>query len=78
MLENENLTETPVKKLIANEVLERLWIYLTVDFVTKLPLVVGKDVILVVCNRLSKIIHFVVTTEGTMVEELVRLFRNNM
>jgi len=78
VLENENLTETPVKKLIANEVLERLWIYLTVDFVTKLPLVVGKDVILVVCNRLSKIIHFVVTTEGTMVEELVRLFRNNM
>jgi len=78
VLENENLTETPVKKLIANKVLERLWIYLTVDFVTKLPLVVGKDVILVVCNRLSKIIHFVVTTEGTMVEELVRLFRNNM
>jgi len=29
-----------------NEVLEKLWIYLTVDFITKLPLVVGKNAIL--------------------------------
>jgi len=39
----------------------------------KLSVVAGKDVILVVCDRLSKIMHFVTTTE-----ELVRLFRNNM
>ena len=37
------------------------------DFITKLPIVVGKDVILVVCNRLLKMAHFVVTTEGTVV-----------
>jgi len=49
-----------------------------VDFVTKLPIVAGKDVILVVYNRLSKIAHFVATTEGTLVEGLARLFRNNM
>ena len=48
------------------------------DFVTKLPIVAGKDVILVVYNRLSKIAHFVATTEGTLVEGLARLFRNNM
>jgi len=40
--------------------------------------VAGKDVILVVCNRLSKIAHFVATTEGTMAEGLARLFRDNM
>ena len=49
-----------------------------VDFITKLPLVAGKNVILVVCDRLSKIAHFVVTTEGILVESLVRLFRDNV
>ena len=49
-----------------------------VDFITKLPVVVGKDTILVVCNRLSKITHFVAMTEGTSAEGLVRLFRDNM
>ena len=34
--------------------------------------------ILVVCNWLSKITHFVATTEGTLVEELARLFRDNI
>ena len=44
----------------------------------KLLIVARKDVILVVCDRLSKIAHFVATTEGTLAEGLVRLFRNNM
>ena len=52
--------------------------YLMVDFITKLLLVVGKDVILVMCNKLSKMIHFVATMERTPVERLVRLFRDNM
>ena len=49
-----------------------------VDFITKLPVVAGKDAILVVCNRLSKITHFVATTEGTLAKSLVRLFRDNV
>ena len=49
-----------------------------IDFITKLPVVVGKDTILVVCNRLSKITHFVAMTEGTSAVGLVRLFRDNM
>jgi len=51
---------------------------MAVDFITKLPLVARKDAILVVCDKLSKIMHFVTTTEGTSVEELVRLFRDNI
>ena len=47
--------------------------HLIVDFIMKLPVVARKNVILVVCDRLSKITHFVTTTE-----RLVRLFRNNM
>jgi len=49
-----------------------------VDFIIKLPLVAGKDAILVVCNRLSKMTHFVTTIEGTSAEELARLFRDNV
>ena len=59
------------------EVLEKLWTHILVDFITKLPIVAGKDVILVVCNRLSKITHFVATTEETMAKGLARLFRDN-
>ena len=44
----------------------------------KLPMIAEKDAILVVCNRLSKMIHFVATTEGTLAEELARLFRDNI
>ena len=49
-----------------------------VDFITKLPLVAGKDTILVVCNRLSKMMYFVTTTEETSVEELAQLFKDNV
>jgi len=49
-----------------------------VDFITKLPLVAEKDMILVVCDRLSKITYFVATTEETSVKELARLFRDNV
>ena len=44
----------------------------------KLLLVAGKDAILVVCDRLFKITHFVATTKGILVEGLVRLFRDNV
>ena len=44
----------------------------------KLPIVAGKDAILVVCDRLSKMVYFVATTEGMLVEGLARLFRDNM
>jgi len=61
-----------------SEVLEKLWTHLIVDFITKLPVVAGKDTILVVCDRLSKMTYFVATIEGTLVEELARLFRDNV
>jgi len=49
-----------------------------VDFIIKLPVVAGKDAILVVYNRLSKMTYFVATMEGTLVEGLVELFRDNV
>ena len=44
----------------------------------KLLLVAGKNTILVVCNRLSKMMHFITTIEEISAEELVRLFRDNV
>ena len=74
----KNKAEEPVGKLKLSEVLENPWTHLTVDFITKLPVVAGKDVILVVCDRLSKMTYFVATTEGTSAEELARLFWDNV
>ena len=71
-------SEEPVGKLKLSEVLEKLWTHLTVDFITKLLVVAGKDAILVVCDQLSKIAHFVATTEGMSAEGLARLFRDNI
>ena len=74
----KNRIEAPIRKLKLSEVLERLWTYLTVDFITKLPLVAGKDAILIVCNRLFKMIHFITITEEMLAEGLARLFRDNI
>ena len=74
----KNRTEEIARKLKLSKVLEKPWTYLTVDFITKLPIIAGKDAILVVCNRLSKMVHFVATTERTSVKELAKLFRDNI
>ena len=49
-----------------------------IDFIIKLLVVARKDVILVVYNRLSKMTYFVATIEGISVEELARLFKDNI
>ena len=59
----KNRTEIPAEKLMMNEIQEKIWMYLIVKFITKLLLVVGKDVILVICDILSKMTHFVAITE---------------
>ena len=65
-------------KLRPNKVPERLWQHISVDFITKLPMSKGHDLILVVCDRFSKMFHFVATIEKTMAEGLARLFRDNV
>jgi len=74
----KNRTEKIAGKLKLSEVLEKPWTHLIVDFITKLLIVARKDAILVVCNRLSKMVHFVATIEEMSVEKLTRLFRNNV
>ena len=74
----KNRMKEIVGKLKLSKVLEKLWTHLTVDFITKLPIVARKDAILVVCNKLSKMTHFVATTERTSAEGLARLFKDNI
>ena len=74
----KNRMEELVGKLKFSEVPKKPWLHITVDFITKLLVVAGKDAILVVCDQLSKITYFVATTEGTSAEELARLFWNNI
>ena len=75
---NKNYTEQPADKSIPNSIPERPWTYISVDFITKLPLAQGYDSILVVVDRLTKMVHFISTIEKTSAEELARLFRDNM
>jgi len=74
----KNRTEEVAGKLKLSEVPEKPWTHLTVDFIMKLLVVAGKDAILVVCDRLSKMTYFVATTEETSAEGLARLFRDNV
>jgi len=61
-----------------NSISNKAWTHISADFITKLPLAQGYDRILVVVDQFTKIVHFVPTTEKTMVEGLVWLFRDNM
>jgi len=75
---NKNQTEAPAGKLMPNIVPEKPWTHISVDFITKLLLVQEYDSILVVCNRMTKMAHFVPTTEKTSAEGVARLFQDNV
>jgi len=49
-----------------------------VDFITKLLLAQGYNSILVVCDRMTKMAYFVLTTEKTSAKGVARLFRDNI
>jgi len=63
---------------MSNSIPEKPWTHISADFITKLPLAQEYDSILVVANRLTKMVHFISTTEKTSAEGLARLFRDNM
>ena len=74
----KNRAEIPAVKLRPNQVPERLWQHILVDFIMKLPVSKSHDSILVVCDRFLKMSHFVVMTEKTTAKGLARLFRDNV
>ena len=75
---NKNHTEQPAGKLMPNSIPEKPWTHILADFITKLPLAQGYNSILVVVDRLTKMAHFILTTEKTLAKGLARLFKNNV
>ena len=75
---NKNYIEQPAGKLIPNSIPEKPQMHISADFITKLLLAQGYDSILVVVDRLTKMVNFIPITEKTLVEELARLFRDNV
>ena len=61
-----------------NLILERPWMHISADFITKLPIAQGYNSILVVVDQLTKMVYFIPTTEKTLAEGLARLFRDNV
>ena len=61
-----------------NSIPEKPWMHVLADFITKLPLAQGYNAILVVVDWLTKIVHFIPTTEKMTVEGLAKLFRDNV
>jgi len=61
-----------------NSIPEKPWTHISADFITKLPIAQGYNSILVVVDRLTKMVHFIPTTEKTSAEGLARLFRDNV
>ena len=75
---NKNQTEASTGKLMSNVIPKKPQTYILVDFIMKFPLAQGYDSILVVCNRMTKMVYFVPTTERTSAEEVAKLFQNNI
>jgi len=61
-----------------NLIPEKPWTHISADFITKLPIAQGYNSILVVVDRLMKMVYFIPTTEKTSAEGLARLFRDNV
>jgi len=74
----KNQSKALAGKLMPNTIPEKPWSYISVDFITKLPLAQGYNAILVVCDQFSKMVHFIPTTEKTLAEELAKLFRDHV
>jgi len=74
----KNQSEAPTGKLMPNAIPEKLWSHISTNFITKLPLAQGYDTILVVCDRFSKMAHFIATTEKMLAEGLVKLFQDQV
>ena len=71
----KNKAEMPARKLRPNAVPGKLQPYILIDFIMKLLVSRGHNLILAVCNRFSIMLYFIVMIEKIMAEGL---FRDNM
>ena len=68
----------PAGKLVPTQIPKDIWEIITVDLITGLPESQGYDAILVIIDRLSKLLHALPTTGTVTSEGLARLFRDHV
>jgi len=79
VLENEEQSKDASRKIeIKYSARKTMATYISELYYKKLPVFRGHDSVLVVCDRFSKMLHFIMTTEKIIIEELARLFRDNI
>jgi len=61
-----------------NSIPEKPWMHISANFITKLPLAQGYNSILVVVDRLMKMVYFIPTMKRTSAKGLAKLFRDNV
>jgi len=59
--QNKNRIEQPASKLMPNSIPEKPWAHISANFITKLLLAQEYDSILVVVDRLTKMVYFIPT-----------------
>lgn len=66
----------PVGKLVPTQIPQDIWDIITVDLITGLPESAGYNAIMVVVDRLSKLLHAIPTTDTVTAEGVARLFKD--
>jgi len=66
----KNQAKALASKLMPNSIPKKPWRHISVDFIVKLPLAQEYNMILVVCDCLTKMAHFIPTTKKTSVTGL--------
>ena len=61
-----------------NSIPEKPWRHISANLIVKLLLAQGYDIILVVCDRLTKMAYFIPTIEKMSAAGLVKLFIDNI
>jgi transposase InsO family protein/predicted aspartyl protease len=74
----KNFPTKPRGLLSPNRIPERNWQWISVDLITQLPPSLGYDAILVIVDRLSKLIRLAATNGGVTSEGIARLFRDKV
>jgi len=75
---NKSETLHPAGLLQPLPIPDRIWTEISMDFVEGLPSSMGRDVIMVVVDRLSKYAHFVALAHPYTAGTVVRLFMDNI
>ena len=74
----KNRPQQPYGPLLPNPVLGSPWEIITVDLITGLPESQGYNAIMVVVDRLSKLVHALPTNDTVTSEGIARLFRDQV